>query len=99
MRQRLGVLCQGSALYVSINTFENVAFPLRYFADQSEEEIRHNVYEALGRVGLKDAADKGTSEPYGGMRKRVGLASAIILRPGYPMYDASSTGTAPRTSA
>src|SRR5690625_161481 len=98
MRQRFGVLFQGSALFDSINTFENVAFPLRYFTDQSEEEIRHNVYEALGRVGLKDAADKATSELSGGMRKRVGLARAIILRPAYLMYDEPTSGLDPRTS-
>src|SRR5690625_5245254 len=98
MRQRFGVLFQGSALFDSINTVENVAFPLRYFTDQSEEEIRHNVYEALGRVGLKDAADKATSERSGGIRKRVGVASAILLRPAHLMYDQPTSGLDPRTS-
>ncbi|MEX2600343.1 MAG: ABC transporter ATP-binding protein [Balneolaceae bacterium] len=98
MRQHFGVLFQGSALFDSINTFENVAFPLRYFTKQSEDEISTNVLEALEMVGLASAAEKSTAELSGGMRKRVGLARAIILRPDYLMYDEPTSGLDPETS-
>jgi phospholipid/cholesterol/gamma-HCH transport system ATP-binding protein len=98
MRHRFGVLFQGSALFDSINTFENVAFPLRYFTEQSEREIQRNVEEALELVGLEEAIDKETSELSGGMRKRVGLARATILKPDYMMYDEPTSGLDPQTS-
>ena len=98
VRQKFGVLFQGSALFDSINTFENVAFPLRYFTDQTEDEIYENVMQALEYVNLRNAADKETSELSGGMRKRVGLARAIILEPKYIMYDEPTSGLDPQTS-
>lgn len=98
LRQNFGVLFQGSALFDSINTFENVAFPLRYFTAQTEKEIRENVMTALGYVQLKDAANKATSELSGGMRKRVGLARAIVLQPKCIMYDEPTSGLDPQTA-
>lgn len=98
LRQKFGVLFQGSALFDSINTFENVAFPLRYFTDQTEEEIRENVMRSLKYVNLEEAASKETAELSGGMRKRVGLARAIILEPKYIMYDEPTSGLDPQTS-
>lgn len=98
LRHRFGVLFQGSALFDSINTFENVAFPLRYFTEQTENEIRRNVEEALELVGLEEAIEKETSELSGGMRKRVGLARATILKPDYLMYDEPTSGLDPQTS-
>ncbi len=98
VRQRFGILFQGGALFDSISTFENVAFPLRYFTEQGEEEITHNVMEALKMVNLENSGDKSTSELSGGMRKRVGLARAIILKPDYLLYDEPTSGLDPRTS-
>lgn len=98
VRQRFGILFQGGALFDSISTFENIAFPLRYFTEQSEEEITHNVNEALGMVNLQEAGDKSTSELSGGMRKRVALARAIILKPDYLLYDEPTSGLDPKTS-
>ena len=98
LRQKFGILFQGSALFDSINTFENIAFPLRFFTNQGEEEIRDNVMEALKLVNLESAHDKETSELSGGMRKRVGLARAIILQPKYIMYDEPTSGLDPQTS-
>jgi len=98
LRQKFGILFQGSALFDSINTFENIAFPLRYFTDYSEKEIEELVMNALKQVNLENVHDKETSELSGGMRKRVGLARAIILEPEYIMYDEPTSGLDPQTS-
>lgn len=98
VRQRFGILFQGGALFDSISTFENIAFPLRYFTEQGEDEITHNVMEALGMVNLEEARNKSTSELSGGMRKRVALARAIILKPDYLLYDEPTSGLDPKTS-
>lgn len=98
MRQRFGILFQGAALFDSINTFENVAFPLRYFTNMSEEEIHITVDKALEMVNLEGAGDKATSSLSGGMRKRVGVARAIILKPQYLLYDEPTSGLDPKTS-
>ncbi|MEX0823822.1 MAG: ATP-binding cassette domain-containing protein [Balneolaceae bacterium] len=99
LRQKFGVLFQGSALFDSINTFENIAFPLRYFTKQTEQEIHKNVMDALSHVNLENVADKETSELSGGMRKRVGLARAIVLKPTYIMYDEPTSGLDPQTAS
>lgn len=98
LRQKFGILFQGSALFDSINTFENIAFPLRYFTDKSEEEIEEIVMRSLSYVNLEGAAYKETSELSGGMRKRVGLARAIVLEPSYIMYDEPTSGLDPQTA-
>lgn len=98
LRQKFGVLFQGSALFDSINTFENVAFPLRYFTEMNEQEIHDTVMRSLQYVNLEGSADKQTSELSGGMRKRVGLARAIVLEPEYIMYDEPTSGLDPQTS-
>tara|TARA_R110000868_G_scaffold235273_9_gene489167 strand:- start:27913 stop:28653 length:741 start_codon:yes stop_codon:yes gene_type:complete len=98
IRQRFGILFQGAALFDSISTFENIAFPLRYFTKQTEDEIRANVEEALEMVNLVGAGEKATSSLSGGMRKRVGVARAIILKPQYLLYDEPTSGLDPQTS-
>ena len=98
MRQRFGILFQGAALFDSISTFENVAFPLRYFTKDSEEVIREKVERALEMVNLQGAGEKSTASLSGGMRKRVGLARAIILQPQYLLYDEPTSGLDPKTS-
>lgn len=98
LRQRFGILFQGSALFDSINTFENIAFPLRFFTNKTESEIRDEVEEVLDLVRLHGVGEKETSELSGGMRKRVGIARAIILRPEYLMYDEPTSGLDPRTA-
>ena len=98
IRQKFGILFQGGALFDSINTFENVAFPLRYFTDLDESTIRKKVNKALEMVNLVGSGNKPTSALSGGMRKRVGLARAIILEPEYVLYDEPTSGLDPQTS-
>lgn len=98
MRQRFGVLFQGSALFDSINTFENVAFPLRYFTELSESKIKEKVQSALNNVNLSSSAEKNTAELSGGMRRRVALARATILQPDFLIYDEPTSGLDPQTS-
>jgi phospholipid/cholesterol/gamma-HCH transport system ATP-binding protein len=98
MRQRFGVLFQGSALFDSLNTFENVAFPLRYFTEYSEDKIVAEVERALSMVNLAGTEQKSTAELSGGMRRRVALARATILQPDFLIYDEPTSGLDPRTS-
>ncbi|HKJ44912.1 MAG TPA: ABC transporter ATP-binding protein [Balneolales bacterium] len=98
VRQRFGVLFQGAALFDSITAFENVAFPLRYFTDKDEDEIHENVMKCLDLVDLQDIGNKTTAELSGGMRKRVGLARAIVMEPAYILYDEPTSGLDPETS-
>ncbi|MEX0686334.1 MAG: ATP-binding cassette domain-containing protein [Balneolales bacterium] len=98
VRQRFGVLFQGAALFDSISAFENVAFPLRYFTSYSEKKIRKRVMDCLEQVNLEDIGNKTTAALSGGMRKRVGLARAIVLRPDYILYDEPTSGLDPETS-
>lgn len=98
MRQRFGVLFQGSALFDSLNTFENIAFPLRYFTNFSENKITHKVEEALEIVNLGGTGEKSTAELSGGMRRRVALARATILQPDFLIYDEPTSGLDPQTS-
>jgi phospholipid/cholesterol/gamma-HCH transport system ATP-binding protein len=98
LRQRFGFLFQGAALFDSISAYENVAFPLRYFTNWKEDRINRRVMECLEMVNLSEIGKKNTSELSGGMRKRVGLARAIVLEPQYLMYDEPTSGLDPETS-
>lgn len=98
LRQRFGFLFQSAALFDSISAFENVAFPLRYFTNWKEDRIRKRVLECLEMVNLEDIGEKSTAELSGGMRKRIGVARAIVLEPDYLMYDEPTSGLDPETS-
>ncbi len=98
LRKRFGVLFQGGALFDSLSSFENIAFPLRYFSSLSESEIEARVQECLDLVNLSDVGAKNPSELSGGMRKRVALARAISMEPAYILYDEPTSGLDPETS-
>jgi len=93
LRLRIGFLFQSSALYDSMSVRENLAFPLsRHSKELSEEEINKAIEEELENVGLAEAIDKMPSELSGGMRKRIGLARTLILKPEIILYDEPTTG-------
>ena len=95
LRMKFGMLFQGAALFDSLNILENVAFGMIEHMNSPKEEIAKRVRECLNLVGLKGIEDKKPAELSGGMRKRVGLARAIALRPQIILYDEPTTGVDP----
>jgi phospholipid/cholesterol/gamma-HCH transport system ATP-binding protein len=98
IRSRFGVLFQGGALLEWLSVGENVALPLREKTRMVEAEIEQKVIEKLKMVGLEADIDKFPSEISGGMRKRVGLARAIVLNPEIILYDEPTSGLDPVSS-
>jgi phospholipid/cholesterol/gamma-HCH transport system ATP-binding protein len=98
LRKKIGFLFQSGALYDSMTVRENLAFPLRDSKEISKSEINNLIVEALSNVGLDDTIDKMPSELSGGMRKRLGLARTLILKPEIMLYDEPTTGLDPITS-
>ena len=97
-RTRMGMVFQNSALFDSLTVGENVAFPLREHTKLAEEEIRKRVRDTLAVVELYDVEEKYPAELSGGMRKRVGLARAIVREPKIVLYDEPTTGLDPLTT-
>mgnify|MGYP001443242001 CR=1 FL=1 len=93
IRLRIGFLFQNGALYDSMSVRENLGFPLqRHRPEFSESQVNLAIEETLESVGLSEAIDKMPSELSGGMRKRVGLARTLILKPEILLYDEPTTG-------
>ncbi|HOC56279.1 MAG TPA: ABC transporter ATP-binding protein [Verrucomicrobiota bacterium] len=98
IRRKFGMLFQGAALFDSMTVAENVGFAFRRERTLPSHEIRRKVAEVLEMVDLPGIEDKKPSELSGGMRKRVGLARAIIYRPEIVLYDEPTTGLDPIVS-
>ena len=98
VRSKFGVLFQSAALLQWMSVHDNVALPLREHTKMTEEEIGRLVTEKLRLLNLSDAGDKFPADLSGGMRKRVGLARAIIMNPKIVLYDEPTSGLDPVTS-
>ncbi len=98
LRQQIGMLFQGSALFDSMTVEQNVMFPLDMFSKMKYKERKNRVNEVLEKVNLKDANKKFPAEISGGMKKRVGIARALVLNPKYLFCDEPNSGLDPQTS-
>lgn len=98
IRQELGMLFQGGALFDSMTVEQNVVFPLSMFTDQSEAEKRERANFCLSRVNIHNANNLYPSEISGGMKKRVAIARAISLNPKYLFCDEPNSGLDPITA-
>lgn len=99
VRRKFGMVFQAAALFDSMTVYENVSFPLReHRKELSEEAMREIVRTKLGIVGLRGVEEKFPADLSGGMRKRVGLARAIVLDPKIVLYDEPTTGLDPITT-
>jgi phospholipid/cholesterol/gamma-HCH transport system ATP-binding protein len=95
VREKFAMVFQNAALFDSMTVFENVAFPLEEKTSLTKNEIAANVETALTEVGLKNVNHKYPDELSGGMKKRVGLARALLLKPQIILFDEPTTGLDP----
>ena len=98
LRENIGMLFQGGALFDSMTIEENIMFPLRMFSDQSTPKMISRVNEVLNRVNLDGVNNKFPAEISGGMQKRVSIARAIVNNPKYLFCDEPNSGLDPKTA-
>ena len=98
IRQEIGMLFQGSALFDSLTVLQNVMFPLKMFAKMSRSEMEDRAHTCLKRVNILDKDELFPAELSGGMQKRVGIARAIAMTPKYLFVDEPNSGLDPQTS-
>lgn len=98
LRQNMGMLFQGGALFDSMTIEENVMFPLQMFSNKTQAEMLERVNEVLNRVKLENANNKFPAEISGGMQKRVAIARAIVNNPKYLFCDEPNSGLDPKTA-
>ena len=94
-RMKFGMLFQGAALFDSLPVWHNVVFSMLEHSNKTKEEVKERVSECLGLVGLEGVEDLKPAALSGGMRKRVGLARAICMKPEIILYDEPTTGVDP----
>ncbi len=98
IRQEIGMLFQGSALFDSLTVLENVMFPLKMFTKMSKQERKERAQFCLERVGILDKDELLPAETSGGMQKRIAIARAIAMNPRYLFCDEPNSGLDPKTS-
>lgn len=98
LREEIGMLFQGGALFDSMNIEENVMFPLRMFSKQKKADMLERVNEVLKRVNLENVNKKFPAEISGGMQKRVSIARAIVNKPKFLFCDEPNSGLDPKTA-
>ena len=98
LRQDMGMVFQGSALFDSMTVEENIIFPMKMFTNTHIDEIRDRANIVIKRVNLINANNKLPSEISGGMKKRVAIARAIIMNPNYLFCDEPNSGLDPNTA-
>jgi len=98
LRQEIGMVFQGSALFDSMTVEENIMFPMQMFTNKQDDEIRDRANEVIKRVNLVDANEKHPDEISGGMKKRVAIARAIVMNPKYLFCDEPNSGLDPKTA-
>ena len=98
LRQEIGMVFQGSALFDSMTVEENVMFPMQMFTSKEVDEIREQANQVIKRVNLIDANDKFPDEISVGMKKRVAIARAIVMNPKYLFCDEPNSGLDPKTA-
>ena len=98
LRQEIGMLFQGSALFDSMTVEQNILFPLEMFSTDPVKKKMERVNEVLAKVNLEGSNKKYPAELSGGMKKRVGIARAIVLNPRYLFCDEPNSGLDPQTS-
>jgi phospholipid/cholesterol/gamma-HCH transport system ATP-binding protein len=99
LRTEIGVMFQDGALFSTMSVYDNVAFPLRQHTDLRDPEVRPVVMRHLADVGLEHAANKMPNELSGGMKKRAGLARALVLEPSILICDEPDSGLDPVRTA
>lgn len=98
LRQEIGMVFQGSALFDSMTVEENIMFPMQMFTKKENQEIRERANEVIERVNLINANGKYPDEISGGMKKRVAIARAIVMNPKYLFCDEPNSGLDPKTA-
>ena len=98
LREKMGMVFQGSALFDSMDVADNVRFPLDMFTKQTDEEKKERVHSVLKRVNIVNSESKFPSEISGGMQKRVAIARAIVMNPKYLFCDEPNSGLDPKTA-
>lgn len=98
LRQEIGMVFQGSALFDSMNVLDNITFPMKMFTNKSNEEILSRANDVIKRVNLENSNYKMPNEISGGMKKRVAIARAIVMNPKYLFCDEPNSGLDPKTA-